>query len=452
MGRSPLLTLVAPALLALAGYACAPDDRAQQTAEDPHRGLACAQCHRGGLADRDLAAVPNGACVASGCHDDGIPAQVTLVTVSFTHRGHGSTEGISPSCAGCHTHDAGGEPLGAGAETCGICHAEELSGARGGDCRLCHTTLVHEGVTSQGVAVPHQGLPWIEGGCVRCHYAVSRPVHHVSLTRCAACHDDVDTVTRTGIGEDLHDAHTGLACGSCHEEDNHRIEAMSSAVTLECADCHTVEHGVEVDPAELASSTCEACHTDVHAGPQRLVLGILPEGRAATPSDHFMDGLTCRSCHLPAGTGPEGRRMASADACAQCHRPEYARILGWWTDGIAQRTRMVNAYLASATSSLAGRGEEDPAVRALERAGAMLEVVERSHGEHNLRLAHQVFEDAVSEAVGAYRAAGLAAPQRPHLGRAPRPGLCSYCHYTLPEPGFSERMDDAFHREVLGSR
>lgn len=439
-------------LLTMASTACAPEAAPPRAGGDPHGRLACAECHNGAFADRDVAAVPSGACVASGCHRDQVPGEITLASVPFTHRGHGSTADLSIGCAGCHTHEVGGQPLEAGAETCGLCHAEEVSGARGEDCRLCHVSLEHQGVTSQGVSIPHEGLPWIEGGCLRCHYAVSRPVHEVSLTRCGACHEDVQAVTRAGIGDDLHPLHTGSSCGSCHEEDNHQIEAMSSAVELQCASCHTAEHGVEVDPAKVAASTCETCHESVHEGPQRLVLGILPEAGAATPSDHFMDGLTCRSCHLPPGTGPAGRRLGTAEACVQCHRPEYAKILGWWSEGIAQRTSMVDRYLAGAEAVVSGRGEDDAAVRAAARARAMLDVIETAGGQHNLPLTHRVFVDAVAGAAEAYRLSGRAAPPRPSLGRSPRQRICSYCHYGLPQPGFTERMDDAFHREVLGAR
>ncbi len=452
MGRYPLLTLLAPALLLLGSAACAPEEAPQRTAGDPHADVACATCHEGGLADRDMASVPSGACTQSGCHHDAVPAQVTLRTVTFQHRNHGSTETMTLGCAGCHGHQDGGQPLRAGAETCGLCHADELSGAKGEDCRLCHTTLTHEGMTSQGVAIPHEGLPWIEGGCLRCHYAVSKPVHEVSLTRCSSCHEDVDAVTAAGIGEDLHPRHEGNACGSCHEEDNHRIQAMSSAVDLQCAACHTEEHGVQVDQPWLEASTCDDCHATAHQGEQRLLLGILPDAEAAAPSDHFMDGLTCRSCHLPLGRATGGRRVGSSIACVQCHRPEYATILRWWNDGIAERTRMVDGYLAGAEAAVRGRGPDDGAVQAVASARATLDLVRSSGGQHNLPLTHRMFEAAVAGAQEGYRLVGRNAPPAPQLGRAPRQGICAYCHYRLPEPGFSERMDDAFHREVLGRR
>jgi hypothetical protein len=259
-------------------------------------------------------------------------------------------------------------------------------------------------------------------------------------------------VAQQGVGEDLHPAHTGNACGACHEEDNHRIEAMSSAVDLACSACHSGAHDLGVDMAAVADSTCDACHANVHQAPQRLVLGILPDTSAATPSDHFMDGLTCRSCHFSPTTTVAGSRVGSSEACVQCHRPEYARILGWWNEGIAQRTAMVERYLKGAEAAVAYRPEGDAARKAVERGRALLEVVERGGGQHNLPLTHQVFEDVLAQSAEGYRLADEPAPEAPYLGRAPRRGICVYCHYRLPEPGFSERMDDAFHREVLGAQ
>ncbi|MGD8321767.1 MAG: cytochrome c3 family protein [Gemmatimonadota bacterium] len=448
MGRYPLLILAA-----LAVGACASEETTPQTAGgDPHASLACTECHDGGLADRGLAAVPSATCGRSGCHDKNLPDKVTIQTVSFDHTNHGASGSPPAGCAGCHTHSAGGQPITAGPETCGLCHADELSGARGEDCRLCHQSLNHTGMTSQGVAIPHEGLPWIEGGCLRCHYAVSKPVHEVSLTRCAQCHDDVQAATARGIGEDLHPAHAGNSCGSCHEEDNHRIEAMSSAVDLDCAACHKDAHGVNVDHGWLETRTCDACHGSEHQGPQRLLLGILPDTSVATPSDHFMDGLTCRSCHLPGSGSADAARVGSSVACVQCHRSEYATVLRWWNQGIAERTRMVDRYLAGAEEAVEGRDTTDAGVRATRRARSLLELVRAGGGQHNLPLTHRIFQDVVAGASQAYRSVGRVAPSPPQLGRAPRQGICSYCHYTLPEPGFSENMDDAFHREVLGGR
>jgi hypothetical protein len=441
MGRHALLILL-PALL-LAGCERAASPPAE--GRDAHASLACTECHEGGLADgQKVAAVPSRACTRSGCHSVGGPEEVTLATVTFTHRHHGQSQGFAIGCAGCHTHASGSEPLTGSGDTCGLCHQKELSATRGEDCRLCHESPSHIGMTSQGVGVPHQGLPWIEGGCLRCHYEVTKPVHEVSMDRCRACHENVSAVAKAGIGEDLHPSHTGVACVACHEADSHRIEAMSSAVDLVCSDCHTEVHGIAVKSGPLDAASCDACHRTVHQAPQRVLLGITPDTGEAMPSPHFMDGLTCSSCHRARDGG-----KATAQACVGCHRPEFALVLRWWVDGIDQRMTMVRRYLAGADSAVVGRQETDAAVRAVADARRRLELIQRGGGVHNIPLTHRLFQDALADATQAYRDVGREPPKPPLLGRTPRRGICAFCHYRLPEPGFSQDMPDAFHRQVL---
>lgn len=451
MGRHSVLRLAGLAPL-LAALACEPPPPLPEGV-DPHAHLACSQCHSGGLAERSQAAVPTASCATAGCHDRNIPSSVTLNSVRFAHLNHGSTGSVAMECAGCHTHSGGGEPLVAGAATCGLCHQDALSGARGEDCRLCHVRLEHEGMTSQGVGVPHEGLPWIEGGCLRCHFAVSVPVRSVSLDRCASCHGNVARVTQAGIGRDLHPTHVGISCAGCHQEDTHRIEAMSSSVELRCTACHAEAHAARLGGSGLTAGTCNGCHGAVHEGPQRLLLGIPPAADAAAPSRHFMAGVGCQSCHIPPDDDGDTQALTgTARACVQCHRPEYARVLVWWDQGIRDRTGLVDRYLAAAESSLGGLDADHPARRAAERARTLLDLVSTSGGQHNLPLTHRIFEDAVAGASEAYRLAGRGVPAAPDLGRAPRQGVCAFCHYRLTEPGFATTMDDAFHREVLGGR
>lgn len=449
--RSPLpyrpLALAA-LLLAPACVADAPDT-ASGPGGDGHAALACAECHDGPLADRGLAAVPAATCTASGCHDAGVPGQVVVGSVVFSHRDHLDAGEIPLGCAGCHRHDEGSEPVAATGATCGLCHHEELSGERPDDCRLCHADPAHVGTTSQSVAIPHEGLPWIEGGCLRCHYEVTHPVRAVSVQECASCHDDAESLTRESVGRTLHPDHTGVSCTACHEADNHRIESMSSAVTLECAACHAGEHGVEGTDPVRRTEACAPCHRDTHAPQQRLLLGVALQD--ARPAPHFSDGLTCGSCHAEAGedglvapAGSEASARALGDACVDCHRPEYRTVLAWWREGVEDRTARVARYLESAAVAV---GADAPG---LVEARALLSEVREGAGAHNLPLTHRLFEEALARAGAAYRAEGRTPPSPPALGRPPREGLCTYCHYRVGEPGMTEEMDDAFHRAVMG--
>jgi len=200
---------------------------------DPgHPELACASCHNGGLADAGPASVPGKTCTSSTCHSDGGPAEVVLGGVHLTHELHGASGRLELSCAGCHTHSQGGEPLVVSEDGCALCHAIEIDGRREQDCRECHTRPEQVAVSSQGLALPHDRAPLIESPCTRCHYDVAVPPTAVSGQRCDRCHADADPIAGFRRVDEAHALHEGLGCTSCHEKGVHRIVAMSSAVWM----------------------------------------------------------------------------------------------------------------------------------------------------------------------------------------------------------------------------
>jgi hypothetical protein len=441
MGRA-LLILAACALLT----ACQPPETPVR-GEDPHATITCQGCHNGPTGERGRAAVPVASCTAAGCHADAGPETVRLATAEFHHRGHGDKGDIATSCAGCHTHDRGGEPLRAAVDACALCHVGQLTGQEPAECRTCHQAPNHSGLTNQGLPVAHSSLPWIETGCVRCHYDVAEPRTQVASSRCLACHTDVERLTAAAIGEDLHPRHRGLTCTSCHEAGAHRVVAMSAAVSLVCSDCHTQAHA-QVIATLPGPETCASCHQAVHSAQQRLVLGLEVETRAA-PSLKFLAGMTCRSCHVPPAAS--GRVVPSAirgqaESCVGCHPAGYDRVLGWWIDGIDRRQQAVARYLSAARRDL---GNAPDTARALvERADALNRLVAEAGGQHNLELSDRIFREGVAQAAEAYRLAGRRAPAPPDLGPRPHAGLCSYCHYSPADPWDFRRMPEDFHREL----
>ena len=180
MGRFVLLT----SLLSAVAAACAPGEPgvlATGSGDDPHRWLTCSACHEytdlgtqtrlalEQVVQPDSVTVrtpaPEARCAAAGCHEDLGPREVLFPPVSFEHRRHGGDTIVVMGCAGCHGHDKGREPLTASVDPCSLCHLGEQSAGNRGECRVCHTDLGHAGQTSQGLPVPHEGLPWIDGGC-----------------------------------------------------------------------------------------------------------------------------------------------------------------------------------------------------------------------------------------------------------------------------------------------
>lgn len=413
-----------------------------------HGELSCAVCHQGGSADAGRATVPRTACTAGGCHEDAGPAVVSIGTVTFTHRQHGGG-GVPLTCAGCHTHDTWPAPLTAGVDACALCHAGQLTGEEPDACRACHAQPQHVTLTSQGLPVPHSTLPWVETGCIRCHYDVAEPKTTVSAARCAACHRDAAAAAARGVGENLHVAHTGVSCTACHEAGAHHVRALSSAVALVCTDCHQTAHDLALEGPLAEPTTCAACHGTVHQAQQRLLLGLFDDARAA-PSAKFLAGITCRSCHIPPASGQTGDAVrGQATACSGCHTDEYAQVLDWWLAGIRERTRLVDQYVAAAVTAL---GSDPPRAAEvhLDYARSMVGLVREAGGQHNLELADRLLRRAAERAADAYMAGGRPPPPQPELGTRPHAGLCTFCHYGPDEPWDYSRMPAEFHERVLG--
>lgn len=435
----------------------APDSTAVHTAaatvEDPHAGQTCASCHQGKRADLGRAPVPRAACTTAGCHEDAGPAEVTLATARFEHRNHNAngTSDVALDCAGCHTHTVGTEPLRASVDACALCHQGELDGTqrKGEQCRLCHRELTHETMTSQGITVAHGSLPWLESGCARCHYDVLATPQKVTLETCTKCHERSQELPERGIGSDLHPAHSGVNCTSCHQSGLHRIAAMSSAVELQCVDCHSTAHDQPVTAA--SPQMCGSCHRDTHADQQRMVLGFVDK-EPVLPSAKFMMGMTCRSCHVPPGAPAEASeaRRGQGAACVGCHEPEYRQVLDWWIEGSDKRERVVSSYVAMAQRDLANAPDTTRAL--LASARSMLALVRKAGGQHNLELADRIFRTSVTDVENAYRLAGRRAPAEPDLGNTAHVGTCTFCHYSGTERLNYSSVNGALHERLIKTR
>jgi hypothetical protein len=443
MGR-----LLLSALVGLVLWGC---ESGAPEASAPHANLSCAACHDGPRGDRGRATVPEASCTASGCHESRGPEEVRMATVTFPHRDHGEDGAITLSCAGCHTHENGDAPLRASVEGCALCHVGEVMGAEAQECRLCHVQPDHSRLTSQGVAISHSQLPWLEIGCVRCHYDVAEASPDVSGASCRHCHVDLTALNEEAVGRDLHPIHDGVTCTSCHAAGVHEVKAMSSVVQLVCSDCHREAHGLLLEPEPGAGPQgplCGECHTGIHAPQQQLILGIRPDG-TVTPSAKFLAGITCRSCHVPppASGASEGPLRGQATACAGCHDQRYAQVLDWWIEGLNARLASTSAYIERATREIGA--PSDSARSLLEIARRMVSLVQEAGGQHNLELSDRLMREALGRTRSAYALAGVPPPPAPDLGRVPHTGLCSYCHYRPSEPWDFDAMPEDFHESVM---
>lgn len=225
---------------------------------------------------------------------------------------------------------------------------------------------------------------------------------------------------------------------------------MSSAVALDCADCHAREHDVMVTHAWPGRQTCNACHGSAHVEEQALVLGIVPGSPQAAPALKFLRGLTCRSCHVRIGDAPAPASplRGQPGSCGSCHLPQYDRVVAWWREGASQRQQIVGQYVARARNEL-GTGQDS--VRALlDRAAGLLDALNHGGVQHNIELADRLFREALQDASSAWRVAGRTAPPLPDLGPRARPGFCTYCHFRVNEPLLLRDMPSDFHEEAMG--
>ena len=402
-----------------------------------HEDILCRDCHSGVRAE---AHVPEEACLA--CH----PAESLAepeAGAGFEHGSHGAADPVEMDCVACHTHEVGSTTLGTGRESCVLCHADDLDGTDSGACRSCHPALPASVVTSQGVPLRHGVLEWMDEACVRCHYVVSAPPG--IRDDCGPCHGE-PPVPDAGPDADLHPSHLQVACTSCHEGGEHRIAAMSAAVSVACDDCHDAPHQAEPGFAADGPGVCGACHAQVHQAQQRLFLGSSAGDLGSEASMKFQAGLSCRSCHVEAAASDaHGMRAAS---CGTCHEPRYGRVTDWWTVGGRERAETVAAYLEGARQALAEAGRPGDTTE-LERARAWVALVVEGGAQHNPSLSHRLLRESLDRAVDAWRASGAIIPLPPVLGVEPRPGECSFCHYDMPfqELAVFRGTPHDFHRD-----
>jgi hypothetical protein len=430
---------------------------AAQTApvDDAHADLACAACHDGELPPgRDVPVATTAGCMAAGCHEDGGPGSLT-VAGSAELRLHANHPGLGDQarmeCAQCHTHAVGTQPLWADLNGCGLCHADQLDAQPAGECITCHVAPEQRPLTSQALAVPHDAVPWIQGGCVRCHFSVAPdPDEGFRSVACTTCHAEEgqaaaafppDSATGEPPVDEIHAGHTRVACTSCHVETSHQVEGMSSAVSLSCADCHAVSH--DLASRKVAAGLCVTCHTETHRSQQGLLLGLVPwESSSIRPSLKFAAGMACRGCHGVAEVDfahPDTALSGDPDRCVACHLPEYRTVLEWWNEGGDQRTARARRWVEAARAN----GVVDPQVVAA--ALTRIAFVEEGGLVHGPRLADRLLREAVALVV---RDAG-GAPAEPDLGTPPREGMCSFCHLDPDARWSLDEMPDDFHRDAL---
>ncbi|MBI1336234.1 MAG: hypothetical protein GC164_04650 [Phycisphaera sp.] len=318
-----------------------------------HAGLKCADCHVGGkfqglstdcvachLTDFQATKDPNH--VASGfatnctqCHTTNSwqgakfdhPASFPLtaghagVKCTDCHVG-GKYDGLSNSCASCHTSDyqktKNPSHAAAGFGTdCAQCHTTSawlgakfthtnsfpLTGGHSGQsCNACHTGNNFKGQSSE---------------CVSCHLAdfqsTQKPNHTASGfgTDCKQCHETNQwkgaQFTHTN-NFPLTGSHAGLNCTQCHVGGNFK------GLSTDCVSCHLADYQSTKDPNHAAAgfaTDCKKCHnTNAWQGAAFTHTNTFP-----LAAGHA--GLKCTDCHVG------GKYQGLSSDCVSCHLTDF---------------------------------------------------------------------------------------------------------------------------------
>ncbi len=329
--------------------------RTKYPLQGKHTSVACAACHKGGIAQTPRPAFAT--CTA--CHIDAHAGQATLA-------------GKPADCAACHTvdsfeqttftlarHQQSGYPLQGkhAAVKCALCHVKNPKGvdpvklgkagvlirAAHDRCTACHRDQ-HGGQLAKRAEF---------ADCASCHrvegfkpstFDVARhakarlPLNgkHASL-ECAACHSVArkslaalpakEVLGNAGVQFALNE----LKCEQCHRDAHGGRFAKASATgpARGCADCHAEKSfrpstydaeahkrcNFPLDGAHRAIP-CSQCHTDLQRAPAKATLLLASVTEA--PLTMTMQKSKCTDCHeSPHGVQFVGR--PGGDNCSVCH-------------------------------------------------------------------------------------------------------------------------------------
>ncbi len=267
-------------------------------------------------------------CMGSGCHDD--------LTTDEKH---------SPkvACKDCHPNVVGETEED---------HADALS--EHGPEVMCATSGCHPAVQSHLEEGFHS-----DSACESCHGYVHDEFQTFDPTTCRSCHKEAVTGFTGSVheqevpcGECHGDSHSPLlvaknplapmskvmqpeSCVACHDDPKIRAfrtsvhgRALLSAgldVAPTCSTCHGAHDMKPVeDPAspvfaQNVSQTCGSCHKFILSAVQQSIHAT------ATPEEGRQMPV-CSTCHDPHGTlrmDVDQNRLATPEACRECHQSQY---------------------------------------------------------------------------------------------------------------------------------
>jgi hypothetical protein len=282
----------------------------------------------------------------ASCHTEHIGRDANIIPFDADAFDHSFTDfellgkHVEVICKDCHEPDATYREA---PSVCIDCHLEDdvHKGGLGEECASCHgpkgwdlVEFKHEKETGFALAGGHaavlcgdchveQKFTETEAECIACHRADD--VHEGRRgDDCASCHTVVnwkdsgfDHAIKTNfplLGE-----HAGVACESCHVDDNFEIELQTT-----CIACHLKDDSHK----GLLGEACADCHDEVSWTESRFRHDTFTEfpllgGHAvlecqlchAVPVNEANPGTDCYSCHVD----DDPHKGQLGEACADCH-------------------------------------------------------------------------------------------------------------------------------------
>ena len=381
-------------------------------------------------------AIPDGACLSSGCHDNREFEEKALRfadKVSFRHKVHlgdEALEGHQLSCDSCHFKVTRDKHFEVPVDICYLCHLKlekpvleraemaavgiegimEISFANRPSidfnqgisrCDICHEiptkSLQSQLTLEEGdpealtkKPITHQSIQEAGVPCESCHFEVVSGsgeivTGNVVSNGCLRCHNRSQTLLATAGDRDLmHDSHV-------------------SNQKADCFDCHaTIEHRNRTDHLDFVRNDCRLCHADQHRF-QRLLLSGTPINENLSPTPHLMFDVNtnCMGCHLKKTVkSGHATRTASGETCVACHTEKHAEMLADWDETLKEEVASATELETEAFAlfeehrSMLETELRTEVERGLENGRDLLNIVRFGNGVHNKKYAIMIIDEA----------------------------------------------------------
>ncbi len=330
------------------------------------------------------AEIPDNACARSGCHETQALSDsvYNFKGIEFSHKHHleDLKRGKKLKCISCHSQIVQGTHMEVTPSTCNTCHFKKSSDPEHkfeklSDCRTCHKLDSKPKVMLAGMRYNHTSVVDNKIECSSCHSVVTSGNGEVGKERCFQCHFETERLDKFDDTEFMHKIHISkhsMACINCHSSIEHKIQ--------------------KIDPS--GSPDCNSCHSNAHSSQVSLFSGENGFNVDATPSSMFINGISCKGCHV----FHERDRMdistskARGSSCEKCHGPGYDRLVKEWEVTTVKRLAAIQT-IYNTVSSLVKNSESsrrEDAEKLIEEAYHNLRLVEVGKSVHNVQFADKL--------------------------------------------------------------